>query len=59
MVFNRETASKKHAQSRWGLATREWHSIEPITGGFIVRSCASFLFYANNKSRPRSDADQP
>lgn len=40
MELNRVTVLNKYAQSRWGLATRERHSIEPVTGGFIVRSCA-------------------
>ena len=50
---------KKYAQNRWGLATRERHFIEPVTGGYVVRSCAYFYFYANYIIRPRYDADKP
>lgn len=59
MELNKATILQRYAQSRWGLATRERHFIEPVTGGCIVRSCAYFLFYANNTSRPYSGADKP
>ena len=42
-----------------GEQFRERHFIEPVKGGCIVRSCTFFLFYANNTSRQRSDADTP
>lgn len=58
MVLSRAT-TKKGMRRAVGEQSREWHSIEPVTGGCMVRSCAPFLFYANHTFRPRFDADMP
>ena len=42
-----------------GEQSRERHFIEPVKGGCMVRSYASFFIYANHVSRQRSDADTP
>lgn len=46
------------AQSLWGAIPRG-ALVEPVKGGYVVRSCALFSFYANYISRQRSDADMP
>ena len=43
MVLDKATNLKRYAQSCWGLATREWHFIEPVTRGYMVRNCAFFI----------------
>ena len=39
MVLDKAINLKRYAQSCWGLATREWHFIEPVTRGYMVRNC--------------------
>ena len=43
MVLDKAINLKRYAQSCWGLATREWHFIEPVTRGYMVRNCAFFI----------------
>lgn len=42
MVLSRAT-TKKGMRRAVGEQSREWHSIEPVTGGCMVRSCAPFF----------------
>ena len=44
MVLDKAINLKRYAQSCWGLATREWHFIEPVTKGIYGSQLRIFYF---------------